>query len=210
MAESTLEFYRIPQTIAIVRNFYTPEELELVWKELSVVCSPFLLQPAEHTGSAYDENNQTFLKKGNGLFIDHLYEGRRQLSHILSFGRKLYDMNFIELLVKEDPNFLHLRACDSDHTLVNYYEGGGEYKHHTDRCVFTANIVLWREPKKFDGGEFLIGDEKNASDFNLNSNDMIIFPGYSLHAVKPVVMHNDHTPWYSGRYSIANFVSYRL
>jgi hypothetical protein len=209
MIETTIEFHRIPQTVVVVRNFYTAEELQLVWKELSVICSPFLLQSEEHTGAAYDNKSETFLKKGSGLFLDRIYEGRRDVSHILSLGRKIFDKSFIDLLVKEDPNFKHLHTCDSDHTLVNYYEGGDEYKRHTDKCVFTANIVLWREPKKFDGGIFLMGENENAYDFKLNSNDMVIFPGYTLHAVTPIVMHEPHTQWYSGRYSIANFVSYR-
>lgn len=206
--DTTVEFHKIPQTIAIIRNFYTFDELQLVWKELDVICSPFLLQPAEETGSAFDDKSESFLKKGNGLFIDRIYEGRRDRSNILTIGRKIFDKSFLDDLIQQDPNFKHIQLCDSDHTLVNYYEGGDEYKQHSDRCVFTANVVLWREPKMFDGGVFLMGDGDNVYDFKLNSNDMVIFPGYTLHAVTPITMIDGYSQWHSGRYSIANFISY--
>lgn len=209
MTEMKVEIYKVPQTVAVVRNFYTPEELELIWNELSVICSPYLLQPEKNTGAAYDPDNEAFLKKGSGLFIDRIYEDRREVSHILSFGRKVFNEVFIDSLIEHDPNFWHLRKCNQDHTLVNYYENGDEYKQHSDSCVFTANIVLWREPKKFDGGVFLIKDGEAIHDFKLNSNDMVLFPGYTPHTVTQITMHQDFTPWYSGRYSIANFISYR-
>lgn len=202
-----IEFHRIPQTIAVIREWFSPEELELVWSELDVLCSPFLLRPPEETGTAHSREDQSLLKKGHGLFLDNIYNGRREVSHILNIGRRVFTKEFNEVLAGNDPNFRHISACDNDWTLVNYYEGGDEYKSHTDQAIYTANIVLWREPKKFDGGKFIL--EKDERDLEIGHNDMVIFPGYTPHAVTPMTMHEDYTPWKSGRYSIANFCSYR-
>ena len=207
--ELNIEVLRVPQSVAIIRDWFLPEELDLIWSELDVICSPFVLQKPEQTGAARTDDGAGFLKKGHGLFIDHFYENKREVSHILNIGRRVFSPQIVEALTKEDPHFQHIGKCDSDFTLVNYYEQGDEYKMHTDMCVYTANIVLWREPKKFDGGKFIIQSGEKEIDFDLRSNDMIIFPGFTRHAVTPMTMHGDATPWRSGRYSIANFISYK-
>lgn len=202
-----IEFYKIPETIAIVRNWFHEDELSLIWSELEVLCSPFVLRDPEDTGAARDTNDKTILKIGHGIFIDSFYQERRDLSYILKFNRRVFSKELCEILIKEDPNFNHLITCTKDHTLVNYYENGDEYKTHKDDSIYTSNVILWKEPKQFTGGIFLIGKEKH--DFGIKSNDMVIFPGYSEHSVSPMTMSENYTPWKSGRYSIANFCNYR-
>lgn len=202
-----IEFYRVPETVAVIRNWYTPEELAMVWQELDVVCSPFIMYRSGMQGNKSAQENGVDLKLNHGLFLDDLYEnGRRELSNILNLRSKIYNEELCAALIKEDPSFTYYINCNSDFTLVSYYDQDGKYGRHRDNSVYTANIVLWREPKKFEGGKFLVG--VGDVDLDIKSNDMVIFPGYSLHTVTPMTMQADSIPWRSGRFSITNFLTY--
>lgn len=203
-----IEFHKIPETIAIIRGWYSEEELDMIWRELEVVCSPFILVKAGDTldRSAIDADSQP-LKKGHGLFLDYLYENVRHRSFILKLNEKLFNKEFIERLIKEDPAFTYFMRTDIDFTLANYYDTQDEYQLHWDKSIYTSNVILWKTPRKFDGGKFLL--TSNELDFDIQSNDMIIFPGYVPHRVTPLVPHDDYIPWKSGRYSLANFINFR-
>jgi hypothetical protein len=200
-----IEFYKVPESIVIIRDWYTPEELKLVWAELDVICSSFIMGGSDARSAQRIDG--TSVKKGHGLFLDAFYNERRVLSPILNLSRKIYDREFISKLIDYDPVFTYYRLCNFDNTLVNYYEDDDEYKSHTDRSIYTSNLVLWREPQKFNGGKFLLTQKE--LDFDLKSNDMVIFPGYMLHRVTKLEMHENYTPWKSGRYSVTNFVILR-
>jgi len=199
-----IDYYKIPETVVVIRNWYTDEELLQVWEELNFICDPKYLQNEEQTKSAFDETN-TYIKKGHGLFLDNLYEDRMHYV-ILQLNAKIFNPDLLNALIGLDPNFTHLKNCTKDSTLVNYYEDKHEYKKHYDNTVFTCCTPLWKEPKQFDGGVFLITEDD--IDLKINSNDMIIFPGYIKHQVTPITMVDGYAPWKSGRYSIANFINY--
>lgn len=207
MKTRNIDFYKIPQTVAVIHDWFTDDELELVWSELDVICSPYVLKTPNETGSTLDTDKKTSLKKGHGIFLDTFYGDKREVSHILNFNRKIFNKEMVDFLIHEDPNFNHLMRSNKDYTLVNYYEQGDEYKKHVDFSIFTSNVILWREPKQFEGGDFLIGEEQHS--INIKSNDMVIFPGYTYHSVTPMTMHDNYTPWKSGRFSITNFCNYR-
>lgn len=204
-----VEFHRVPETVAVIRNWYSEEELDMVWKELDVICSPFIMYKSGSLGNTSATNEVgADLKKNHGVFLDEFYgNDNRYKSNILNLNRKIFIPDFVLSLIKEDPSFSYFFNCTRDTTLISYYDQDDEYKAHRDDSVYTSNIVLWREPKKFDGGKFLIGTE--SVDLDIKSNDMVIFPGYSLHTVTEIKMHEDYTEWKSGRYSITNFLSYR-
>lgn len=201
-----IEFYKIPESIAIIRNWYTPEELKLVWAELDVICSPFVMNEFTSSPSARQGNSEPY-RKGHGLFLDAFYHDRRKSSHILTLSSKIYNTDFISKLIDYDSTFQYYRISNFDNTLVNYYESDGEYKTHIDLSIFTANLVLWKEPREFEGGKFLLTEKE--LDFDIKSNDMVIFPGYIPHRATKLEMHENYTPRKSGRYTITNFVSLR-
>lgn len=202
-----IEVYKVPDTIVIVRDWYTEDELIGIWNELDVICSPYILRSEKDrkfTGAADS-------KIGHGIFLDVFYETRerRSLSKILDLNYKIYNDKFLKDLSDIDSTFKHYRNGNSDATLVNYYENNNLYGEHEDKCIFTSNIVLWREPKKFDGGKFIIHNNNTFFDFDVETNDMIIFPGYLTHSVTKITMHDDYVPWKSGRYTITNFLNYK-
>lgn len=201
--KKNVEIFNVPEPIIVVRSWYSKDELVKIWDELDKISSPYSMQNPSDTGSAVKDS--TILKNGHGIFLDDLYINRREASFILSMREKIFNDNFFNLLLSVDRSFNHFVNSTSDRTLVNYYEQNHFYKKHSDRTIFTCVVPLWREPKKFTGGDFLIEDKS----YNLNSNDLIIFPGYLLHEVTPINMNEDATKWKSGRFSITSFINYR-
>ena len=88
-----------------------------------------------------------------------------------------------------------------DHFQYTVYRGTekGKYDFHMDTtmnenktdndCRKLSMTFLLSEPNKdFKGGEFQINDseEKNARTIPMNKGDIILFPSFMLHRVKPV------------------------
>ena len=83
--------------------------------------------------------------------------------------------------------------------LTSYYKNGDYYLPHTDNAVFTFLIWLWKEPKKFEGGNFYFSDINHKVECKNNSG--IIFLSSEKHEVDKVITeHNDF-----GRYCITMF-----
>ena len=198
-----VEIYNHPDPVIVIRNWYSEKELEDIWVELDKLSNPYSMQLPSDTGSAVLENAS--LKNGHGIFLDDLYINRRESSSILSMREKFFNDNFYNLILSVDRSFNHFVNSTSDRTLVNYYEQNHFYKKHYDRSIFTCVVPIWKEPKKFTGGDFLISDKS----FNLKSNDLIVFPGYLIHEVTPISMNEDADKWKSGRFSITTFINYR-
>jgi hypothetical protein len=190
--------YQKPFDYIVINNFYTKEELQLIWKELEFL-TPKLKDPT-HTASA-TENGQS-LKNNTGVFLDEVYSDR-SMSDILSLNRKLWHPEIISHFDKaESPWWRIMGQCNQDATLLNYYENNNEYKPHQDSAIITAVTILYKEPAQFTGGDF------EFSDYNLKipkqSNMMILFPSSVNHRVTNV--YSESLIPFSGRYSLAQFI----
>jgi len=184
-----IDFYKVSETVIVARNWYTDSELQLIWGELDKICRPDIMQDEKTTNSS-KMSDGSYVKKGHGIFLDELYLNDRSASEILKLNNKIFDRDFLNEAIKVDRSFTHIRNSKRDSTLLNYYEDGHKYNKHWDSSIFTACLTLWREPKQFIGGRFLI--EEN--DFDVRSNDMVIFPGYIMHQVTQIEMNDNHTP----------------
>lgn len=188
----------IPHTFPIpfleFQNFYNIEELLLIWDELEYL-KPELRSPKESRG-AYDDNGVQ-LKLNRSVFLDNIYPNNRQSSKILSLSPKFYTEEINDELIKLHPFYGLYSSCNWDHTLISYYEEGNYYKRHKDISVLTSTIFLYKEPKSFEGGEFVF------SDFNykieIKNNCGLIMPS--------CIYHHVNTIRGEGRFSITNFAS---
>ncbi len=80
----------------------------------------------------------------------------------------------------------------------NRYQGGGNYDFHIDNSVFQApnspqrvrsdisTTVFFSDPDDYDGGELVIQDTYGEQTIKLPAGHAIVYPGTSLHRVKPV------------------------
>ena len=132
-----------------------------------------------------------------------MYQTHRNCSNILRVNRKIYKDNFkigkefIKYLPQENKT-CYLR----DYTLINYYENSDYYLEHHDDGILTILYWIYREPKRFEGGEFYLQDEK----IELKNNRLIIFPSNIKHSVTEVRMDEEHTDKKLGRFCISQFI----
>lgn len=194
-----LEILTEPFPHAIVRNFYTEQELSDIWTELKFLSVNNKLLPPEETGTATFNSMPT--KNNYGIYLDKTYTDRK-VSDILTHSRKLFSPILIDEMVKSHWVFNYLKECNIDTTLLSYYENGGYYKPHVDYCTLTALTHLYNEPKCFSGGDL------SFPQFNYNcgleNNRMILFPSVLHHEVSEIKMHEYIK--FGGRYTISQFV----
>jgi PKHD-type hydroxylase len=82
--------------------------------------------------------------------------------------------------------------------LFNCYRGGGSFGTHVDNAVravagtphrvrtdVSATLFL-SAPEEYDGGELLIEDSYGAKSVKLAAGHLVLYPGTSLHQVRPV------------------------
>jgi len=194
----------LPIPFITVDNFYTEDELKLLWQEIDFLSHKNKLLPPENTSSAIDEETKKLKKSNLGVFVDDLYFDR-ETSNILTIIKKIFDKQFMDDIQNLDYIFNFYKKSNSDRTLLNYYNDNDYYESHIDDSWFTAIVWLYKDPKNFTGGDFKFSDH----DINLgcNNNQLVIFPSNINHQVEKVKL-NSKDPW-TGRYSITSLITYQ-
>jgi Rps23 Pro-64 3,4-dihydroxylase Tpa1-like proline 4-hydroxylase len=191
---------------AIIHNFFSEQEVKEIWKELEFLTNSRVLLPSSQTAAATENN--VILKQNNAVFIDNVFAGNRQASNILTYFRRFWEKQNIDTLVNMNQVFKMLPICNQDVTLMSYYENSDYYKPHWDNSVFTILIHFFKEPKQFGGGDLFLGNEDYV--IPNESNRLIIFPGYGIHGVTPIVQ-NASSPFNGmGRYTLSHFLGIKL
>lgn len=190
-----LSFIKKPNmNVAVIDNFYTPDELQSVIKETKEIYK--FRQNPDRTGSATDEQSK-FKKTGSGVFLYGLYYDWQE-SAILKYNRKIFDNQFLDPLIKCDLHYKHIQQSTLDDALVNYYSSNEEYKAHCDVSYYTILILL--RHGEFKGGDIEFEELEEIVPFK--ENRAVIFPGCLTHRALP--SYGTGT-----RVSIAHFISYR-
>jgi hypothetical protein len=184
----------------VFRNFFTEEELELVWKEIDLISRPGVFLSPLETGAAHEEDQKP-LSKRSAVFLDLLYIYNRSLSPILSFNRKIFEEGVIN---PEESWFFKNLAIRRDDTLLSYYEDGDYYEPHCDESALTGLTWIFKEPKAFQGGDLLFSDYSYSIECEYNSG--VIFPSQIKHAVYPVKMAEDMKGKKMGRYCVTSLM----
>jgi hypothetical protein len=196
-----VSFVTDPTPHVLLENIFSEEELELIWHELEAL-TPSLDTP-KMTGSAFYEDEQKTLKKNNrGLFLHEVYY-RHSVSPIIHFSEKKLFNEIYEQFNENHWFYKTWRSCNWDTTLLSYYENSNYYEKHRDTCVFTALFWLWKEPKKFEGGNLTL-TEHNYN-IECKNNCGIVFPGAEEHAVSEVKLPEEFANKNLGRYVISVF-----
>jgi len=192
----------------LIENTYNNEDLNLIWEELNFLCYVNKLKKPEHTGSAFqfDENkNKILLKRNKALLLEEVYKNR-EISNILTVNRKLLT-NLIKIFVNSDSWFYKNCESNQDFTLISYYENEDYYEPHKDRCLITMLTWFFKEPKQFEGGD-LIFDDYNTK-IKIKNNHTIIFPGMISHSVEKIIMNQENINKKLGRFCMSQFLHIR-
>ncbi|GGI17252.1 MAG: Fe2+-dependent dioxygenase [Oxalicibacterium faecigallinarum] len=124
-------------------------------------------------------------------------KNNQQLAHDNPVGTQL--SNFVLEALGRNPLFmsaaLPLKVVPP---MFNRYESGGTYGDHVDGAIrsiagtphrirtdISATLFL-SDPDSYDGGELVVNDTYGERATKLNAGDMILYPGTSLHHVRPV------------------------
>ena len=190
-------------SIAVVENFYSEDELNLIWKELEFYQGKFL--SSEFTEPAFIEGTNISKKQNKGLFLDQLYSpNKRHISNILTLNTKIFDIEFRQKLIQLSPMFRVVDKCNQDSTLLSYYEDSDYYKAHTDSSAMTILSYFFKKPKSFKGGNIRFCDFDTT--IEVKNNMLIFFPGVYEHEVDTIKMKEKDLNKNLGRYCMAQFL----
>lgn len=163
----------------LFEDFYTEDEMALIWEELD-----FLNRPGKLWDNTIVKDNPAPDHK-SGLYLDQVYP-HRNMSNILTINRKIFGQ-----ADKVENYFLsnYLRTLNTDFTWICYYYDNTYYGMHPDNCVLTAVSTFWREPKMFRGGDLIFETDNYVPDMRPGS--LILYPAYERHEVTNVKV----SPW---------------
>lgn len=190
-----------------IEDFYNQQELDFIWEELNFVSYPWKMLSPDETISAIQDGEP--LKKNSGLFLDDFYSDRT-FSNILTANRKLLskeqgrDADRITILQKHNHWFFKYFRCLDEGTLLSYYENEDNYKPHDDSASITALTWLYKEPKRFTGGDFIFSNTNEIVE--CKNNKMVIFPSCVTHQVTTVKMDEEYKGKRLGRWCISQFL----
>ena len=158
----------------IVRELYTEEQKERIWKELD-----------EHQSNLQRvENNR------NRCWCRIL----DNISYTLHVSNEVFENKLKTIvdntLVPDETSFL------------SYYEDGDYFKPHEDNCKLTVLNWMYKEPKRFTGGDLVFPDYNKT--IAIESNKVIIFPSKITHAVNTTSMDKKFKGM--GRWCITHFL----
>lgn len=209
-----LFYYESPIPHVIIENYFDDNELKRVWAEIDFLTSDAKLGTPKETGTAYkpidnptDGVKKALTKQNRGIWLDETYS-KREYSDILQCTRKHIDRSIMDALSSYHFVFDYLKHSKFDATLLSYYQNSDNYFPHFDASAISCVTWLYKEPKSFEGGEFIFSDSNYK--IPVLNNHMIIFPSIVRHSVDPVTMLDNMEPFSGyGRYSITQFFSPR-
>ena len=189
----------------IIEDFYNEIELsQMIWNELDWMTSPNKLQAPEQTGSAATMEGEV-VKQNRGVFFEEFFRDAPN-SDIVKCTDKVWTTTICDAMESLTPTFRGFRRAGMCTTMLSYYQNGDYYLPHIDNTMFTLLVWLWKEPKKWTGGEFILNDREYT--VPMRNNSAILFPSCYVHSVNQVKLEGespglDYTG--NGRYCISRF-----
>ena len=189
--------------IIISDNWYSREEEEKVWQELTFFHSLNVYEKSENNSA---QDNHISLSKGSRLYYDLIFKDKKY-SHICKLLYKIQDKSLHDIVEKSMPVGKIFKDTDWENTIINYYEDNDTYKSHYDYSLFTMLIFFNKHnpAKLFSGGDLYFGESDTTVEYK--HNRMVLFPGYYLHQANKVSMNNEYQDKMNGRFTITHFIS---
>lgn len=200
-----IEHYTEPFPYIRIFDFYTEDELKLIWKELDFIVSNEILKGPEHIGSAHDSNQEgkNYRRKGRGVWIETLYRDKNT-SNIIRLNKKLFSREMINNIKKNGSWFYKNFGFKTYCTLLGYYENSDYYEAHIDNSYSTVLTWFYKEPKRFEGGNIIFSDYN--IEIEIKNNSILLFPSTIVHSVSEIKMEEQYIGENNGRISITNFI----
>lgn len=197
-----------PRVHIVIEDFLEPEQLTQVMEEIES------LQEFFETGLYEIDGNQQYvpdLKMNNILWLDQHYGNNRQSSKILTIlPQQLWQSELMEYMSNhKEPLFELWGESNSDKTQISAYGNSDFYEWHKDGIrelvYLTFVLMLNKEPKKFEGGDFVLKFNDYEKVVPFKNNRAIIFPSRTLHKVTPIKVKGNE--FMDKRFTIQNWAS---
>ena len=126
--------------------------------------------------------------------LDSMY-GDRALSYILSnIPKMLWTKENIERFKSMDSIYEIWADTNYDETQISIYGNGGHYGFHVDNVhhsPLTMIIFLFKEPKKFTGGNIVLRRNSLEKEIVIKNNMALVFPSLTQHCVTEIKTNSD-------------------
>lgn len=189
-----------PFDILVKDNFFTPEELDIIWNEIHILSHPDVIRDPSETGSA--KEGGVLVKQNKGIFFQDFYCDVHA-SPMYRASRKLfegYTEEFADLGFAES----YILSSRRSSFLLSYYGDGDHYAPHRDSACSTVLYWFCKEPRAFTGGDIYFSDIDKTVEFK--NNRMIIFPSWAEHEVDEVKMLEPDNGL-NGRFCVTQFLT---
>ena len=185
--------------IYTIDNFFTEDELKLVWKELEWATSPYRLISSLDSGSQLEKTNHL-------SYNPRVIFKERQFSSISQIcWNKIFLNEDLKTEVKKlNVLYGNIDAATDLIPTIKYYEDSQEYKPHTDFAQFTSCIYLYKQPKQFTGGNLYFPEID--TEIECTYNKFVMFGSGLQHGVRPIKMNRKDLMHGEGRYCIINWL----
>lgn len=192
-----IEYRKEPIDHLIIRDLYSKDELEKIFKELD-----FLTQKTKLVHSDHSYTNQE-IKNNYLINLNDTYKDEN-FSDIITISKKILNKDIIESASEFCDSFYFLKMINSIRNFVTYYENENYYDFHRDFSTITSLTYFFKEPKKFKGGNFYLCDDNYK--IEIENNMAIIYLGCTLHKGEKVLLDDDIQFSGNGKYCLAQFM----
>tara|TARA_B100000579_G_C22709006_1_gene793583 strand:+ start:38 stop:718 length:681 start_codon:yes stop_codon:yes gene_type:complete len=189
----------------LVDDFYNEKEQKLIWQELEFYSGKYMDADEDTRGArAVDSKTFKLINSSYRVYLDEVYQkDSRHFSNILNVYGKVFHNDILEVLRKNMPTAPLLEMSNADHSQISYYDSGDFYGSHVDTFDYTILIWFFKEPKRFSGGDFILGGPNKK--IECRNNRMVMIPSYYYHAVTPITMEEKYKNKGLGRYTLTHF-----
>lgn len=172
---------KINDDVLLIDDFLSPDELEITKKEIRF-----------HKDDIISDLNIMEKTEYKRMFVDDIYENRRNDSHILKASGKIFTDEVYDIIKKVDMfsyPFKSISQSNHHETQLTSYGNGGKYKIHVDNAYGrTMSYVLPIDvnKKKWKEGQLVLIYKGEEIVVEPKNNQMILFSSHLQHKVNPV------------------------
>ena len=189
----------------LIDEFYDEKEEELIWQELEFYSGKYTAVDQDTTGNrgVHAETGKS-INSSNRIYLDQVYnQNSRHFSNILNVYGKILSEDVMKAVRVNMPTAPILEATNSDLSQISYYDSGDFYDAHVDFYGYSVMVWFFKEPKRFNGGDFmLLGPNKLIE---CKHNRLVMIPSYYMHSVTPITMEEKYRNKGLGRYTLTHF-----
>lgn len=162
----------------IIDNWFTKKEILKIWQQLNYFTDKDILPKSIFKNDliAFDKNGKS-LNESYVMFFDNYFQSfGKNFNYLFNTIYKVQNRTFHDILYNTSEVFNTFPNTNQSPVFACYYENDSKYQYHIDNGIFTMLVWLYKEPKKFKGGDLVFKKENKI--INAKNNRMIIFPSY--------------------------------